>query len=92
VAPEFKAEARVVYLGQEGDDMHLGYAVAVHGDGKGGPTFYIAYLEGLGEKQVEVHRIFLVADQEDQLPPVPVPVSSHSSSRASQAKRDKQEK
>jgi hypothetical protein len=33
--------------------MHLGYVVAVHGDGKGGPPFYTAYLEELGEKQVE---------------------------------------
>jgi hypothetical protein len=30
VAPEFKAGARVVYLGQEGDEMCLGYVVAVH--------------------------------------------------------------
>jgi hypothetical protein len=43
-APEFKAGARVVYLGQEGGEMRLGYAVAVHGDGKGGPLFYSAYL------------------------------------------------
>jgi hypothetical protein len=42
-APEFKAGAIIVYLGQEGDEMLLGYVVAVHGDGKGGPTFYTAY-------------------------------------------------
>jgi hypothetical protein len=42
--PDFKAGARVVYLGQEGGEMRLGYAVAVHGDGKGGPLFYSAYL------------------------------------------------
>jgi hypothetical protein len=47
VAPEFKSGARVLYLGQEGDEMQLGYVVAVHGDGKGGPPFYTAYLEGL---------------------------------------------
>jgi hypothetical protein len=55
----------VVYLGQEGDEMCLGYVVAVHGDGKGGPPFHAAYLEGLGEKQVEGQRIFPVAAQEE---------------------------
>jgi hypothetical protein len=34
VAPEFKAGARVVYLGQERDEIHQGYDVTVHGDGK----------------------------------------------------------
>jgi hypothetical protein len=52
-APEFKAGARIVYLGQEGDEMLLGYAVAVHGDGTVGPPFYTAYLEELWGKQVE---------------------------------------
>jgi hypothetical protein len=52
-APEFKAGARIVYLGQEGYEMLLGYVVAVHGDGKGGPPFYTVYIEGLGGKQVE---------------------------------------
>jgi hypothetical protein len=47
-APEFKAGARIVYLGKEGDEMRLGYVVAVHRDGKGGPPFYLAYIEGLG--------------------------------------------
>jgi hypothetical protein len=47
--PEFKAGARIVYLGQEGDKIRLGYVVAIHGDRKGGPPFYKAYLEGLGE-------------------------------------------
>jgi hypothetical protein len=47
-APEFKDGARIVYLGQEGDEMRLGYVVAVHGDGKGDHPFYTAYLEGLG--------------------------------------------
>jgi hypothetical protein len=92
VAPEFKAGARVVYLGQEGDEIHLGCDVAVHGDGKGGPPFYTAYLEGLGEKQVEVQQLFLVAAQEEQDPPVSVPVPSHYSSVVSQAKKDKKEK
>jgi hypothetical protein len=32
--------------------MILGYVVAVHGDGKGCPTFYTAYIEGFGVKQV----------------------------------------
>jgi hypothetical protein len=35
--PDFKAGARVVYLGQEGDGMRLGYVATVHGDGRGGP-------------------------------------------------------
>jgi hypothetical protein len=68
-APEFKAGARVVYLGQEGNEMRLGYVVAVHGDGKGGPPFNTAYLEGLGEKQVEGQRLFPVAAQEEHPPP-----------------------
>jgi hypothetical protein len=71
VAPEFKAGAGVAYLGQEGDEMRLVYVVAVHGDGKGGPTFYTAYLEGLVEKQVEGQRIFHVAAQEEQTPLCP---------------------
>jgi hypothetical protein len=33
-APEFKAGAGIVYIGQEGDEIRLGYVVAVHGDGK----------------------------------------------------------
>jgi hypothetical protein len=67
-APEFKAGARIVYLGQEGDKMLLGYVEAVHGYGKGGPLFYTAYLEGLGGKQVELQRLFPVAAQDDQPP------------------------
>jgi hypothetical protein len=70
----------------------LGYGVAVHGDGERGPPFYTVYLEGLGETQIEGQRIFPVAAQEDQVTPVPVPVPSHSSSRTSQAKKDKQTK
>jgi hypothetical protein len=76
-APEFKAGTIIVYLGQEGDEMILGYVVAVHGDGKGGPPFYTSYLEGLGVKQVEVQRLFPVAAQDDQPPyvrPSPIPL------------------
>jgi hypothetical protein len=87
-APEFKARAIIVYLSQEGDEMHLCYVVAFHGDGKGVPRFYTAYLEGLGKKQVEGQRLFLVAAQEEP-PIVPAPVPSHSSSGASQARKDK---
>jgi hypothetical protein len=47
-APEFKARSRIVYLGQEGDEIILGYVVAVHGYVKGCPSFYTAYLEGFG--------------------------------------------
>jgi hypothetical protein len=36
VAPDIKAGARVVYLGQGGDDMRLGYVVTVQGDREGG--------------------------------------------------------
>jgi hypothetical protein len=39
VAPEFKAGDRVVYLGERGDEMHLGYYVTVHGDREGGGAF-----------------------------------------------------
>jgi hypothetical protein len=44
--PELIAGAIIVYLGQEVDEMILGYTVTVHGDGKGSPPFYTAYLEG----------------------------------------------
>jgi hypothetical protein len=70
-APEFKAEAIIVYLGQEGDEMILGYVVAVHGDGKGGPPFYTEYLEGFGGKQVQGHQLFPVDAQDDQPPLYP---------------------
>jgi hypothetical protein len=70
-APEFKAGGRILYLGQEGDEMRLGYVVAVHGDRKGGPPFYTTYLEGLGEKQVEVQRLFPVDAQEGHPPLCP---------------------
>jgi hypothetical protein len=92
VAPEFKAGARVVYIGQEGDEMRLGYVVTVHGDWKGGPPLCTSYLEDLGGKQFEVQLLFPVADQEEQPPHVSVPVPSYSSSRVSQAKRDTKEK
>jgi hypothetical protein len=69
-APEFKAGARFVYLGQEGDGMLLGYVLTVHGDGKGCPPFYTAYLEGFGEQHVEGHRLFPVAAQDEQPPPL----------------------
>jgi hypothetical protein len=81
-----------VYLGQEGDEMIIGYVVTFHGDGKGGPPFYTAYLEGFGGKQVEGHRLFPVAAQDDQPSPVPAPVPSHSSSRDSQARKDRKKK
>jgi hypothetical protein len=91
-APEFKSCASVVYLGQEGNETHLGYVVAVHGDGKGGPHYYTAYLEELEEKQAEGQRLFPVDTQEEYPSPMPAPVSSHSSSRASQATKYKKEK
>jgi hypothetical protein len=75
--PEFKAGAGIVYLGQEGDEVRLCYDVAVHGDGKGDPPFYTAYLEGLGGKQVEGQRLFPVAAQDDQ--PLLCPPQSHPS-------------
>jgi hypothetical protein len=90
-APEFKAGARIVYLGQEGDEIILGCVVSVHGDGKGGPTFYTAYLEGFGEKQVEVHDCFLWLLKMIS-PPFSSPVPPPPSSRASQARKDKKEK
>jgi hypothetical protein len=71
VAPEFKAGARAVYIGQECDEMRLVYVVAVHGDRKGRPPFYTAYLKGLGEKQAEGQRLFTVAAQEEQPPLCP---------------------
>jgi hypothetical protein len=69
VAPEFKAGARVVHLGKEGDGMRLGYWDAVHRDRKGGPPFYTEYLEGLGEKQVEGQRLFLLLLKSNTPPP-----------------------
>jgi hypothetical protein len=71
--------------------MIQGYVVAVHGDGKGTPPFYTSYIEGFWGKQVEGHRLFPVAAQDDN-PPLSAPVQSHSSSRASQARKDKKEK
>jgi hypothetical protein len=68
-APEFKAGDRIVYLGQEGDEMILRYVVAVHGDMKGGRPFYTAYLEEFGEKEVKGHQLFPVAAQDDKPPP-----------------------
>jgi hypothetical protein len=68
VAPEFRAGARVVYIGQEGDEMSLGYVVSVHGDGKGGPPFYKSYLEGLVEKQVEGQRLSLLLLKRSRCP------------------------
>jgi hypothetical protein len=70
-ASEFKAGAIIVYLGQEGDEIILGYVVTVHGDGKGCPPFYTAYLEGFAGIKVEGHRIFPVAAQIDQTPLCP---------------------
>jgi hypothetical protein len=75
VAPDLKAGSRVVYIGQEGDEMHLGYVVSVHGYSKGGPPFYTAYLEGLGEKQVEGQRISLFLLKRN--PPPLCPFHSH---------------
>jgi hypothetical protein len=72
--------------------MRLGYVVAFHGDGKGGPPFYTVYLEGLGGKQVDVQQLFPVAAQVDHPPPVPVPVPPHPYSRAYQSRKDKKEK
>jgi hypothetical protein len=91
-SPEFKDGEIIVYIGQEGYEMVLGYVVAVHRDWKGGPPFYTAYLEGFGGKQVEGRRIFPVAAQDDQPPPVSAPFPSHSSSRSSQVRNDKKEK
>jgi hypothetical protein len=92
VVPEFKAGARVVYLGQGGDEMRLGYVVTFRGDREGVGPFYTVYLEGFGEKQIEGQHIFPVASQEEQVPPMSVPLPYHSSSRTSQAKKDKQAK
>jgi hypothetical protein len=91
-APEFKAGARVVYIGKERGEMIIGYVVTVHGDGNGCPPFYTTYLEGFGEQQVEGHRLFPVAAQDDQPPPGYVPVPSHSSSRTNQYQKDRKEK
>jgi hypothetical protein len=90
-APELKSGSRIVCLGQEGDEMRLGYVVAVHGDGKGGPPFYTAYLEGLGKNRLKDSECFQWLLQMIS-PPVSAPVPSHSSSRASQYRKEKKEK
>jgi hypothetical protein len=74
--------------------MHLGYVFAVHGDGKGGPPFYTAYLEGLGGGggQVEGQRLFPMAAQDDQPPLVYAPFPSNSSYRASRSRKANKEK
>jgi hypothetical protein len=87
VAPEFKAGSRVVYLGQGGDMMCVGYVVTVHGDREGG--FYTVNLEGFGGNQIERQHIFPVAYQEEPAPPAPIQLPSNSSSRTSQAKKDR---
>jgi hypothetical protein len=92
VAQEFKSGAIVVYLGQEGDEMRLWYAVAVHGDGKGVPPFYTAYLEELDENRLRESGFFLLLLKRNTPTPVSIPVPYHSSSRVSQAKKDKKEK
>jgi hypothetical protein len=71
--------------------MRLGYAVAVHGYGKGVPPFYTSYIEGLGGKQVEGQQLLHVTDQDDH-PPLSSPVPPHSSSRVSQTRKDKEKK
>jgi hypothetical protein len=87
--PEFKAGAIIIYLVQEGDEMLLGYVVTVHGDGKGVPPFYTAYLEGLGENRFKDSDCFLWLIKMISPPPVSSPVPSQSSSRTSQARKDK---
>jgi hypothetical protein len=92
VAPEFKSGSRVVYLGKWVDYMRLGYVATVNGDIEGGAPLYTVNLEGFGEKQIEGQHIFSVASQEKHVPPVPVPVPSHSSYGTSQVKKDKHAK
>jgi hypothetical protein len=70
VSPDVKSGARMVYLGQEGDKMHLDYGVAVHGDGKGGPPFYTAYLEGLGKNRLKDSDCFLLLLKSSIPPPL----------------------
>jgi hypothetical protein len=70
VAPQFKYGARVVYLGQGGDEMRLGYVVTAHGDIEWGVPFYTVNLEGFGEKQIEGQCLFPVASQEEHVPPL----------------------
>jgi hypothetical protein len=72
--------------------MRLGYVVAFHGDGKRGPPFYTAYLEGLGGEQVEGQRHFMWLLKMIHPPPLSAPVPSHYSFRDSQAIKDKKEK
>jgi hypothetical protein len=89
--PEFITGARVVYIGQGGDEIHLGYVVEVHVDGGGGSLYYTVNLEGIGEKQTEGHRLFPVASdsQEKLSPPDPPKAPSNTTSKSSQSKKDR---
>jgi hypothetical protein len=51
--PDFKAGARVMYLGQGGDETHLGYVSEVHVDGGGGAPYYTVDLEECGQTQTK---------------------------------------
>jgi hypothetical protein len=72
--------------------MLLGYVFAVHGDGKRGPPFYTAYLEGLGGDRLKDSDFFLWLLKMISPPPVSAQIPSHYSSRASQAREDKKDK
>jgi hypothetical protein len=89
--PEFKASARAVNLVQEGDKMRLGYVVAVRGNEKGGPPFYTAYLEGLGENRLRYSDSIMCVLKRNTLPPYvrpsPIPLFFQGISRQIRQKR-----
>jgi hypothetical protein len=74
--------------------MRLGYVVTVHVDKEGGAPFYTVNLEGFGEKHIEGQHLFPVASDSQKVhaPPVSVQVPSNSTSKISQAKKDRNAK
>jgi hypothetical protein len=81
-ASEFKAGARVVYVDQGSDEMHLGYGVAVNVYGEGGAPYYTVTLGGFGAKHTERPKKIHVASQEEPAPPVTFQVPSNSTSKS----------
>jgi hypothetical protein len=92
VASEFKAGAHAVYLGQGGDEMRLEYIVPVHRDREGGRLSIQWIWKDLVKNRLKDNIFSLLLLKRSLYPPVPVPVPSHSSSKISQAKKDRHAK
>jgi hypothetical protein len=89
---EFIARARIVFLAQNGDKMRLVYVVEVHVDGGGGSRYYTVSLKGTHEKETEGYCVFTVTSdtQENISPTEPHKAPSNTTSKRSQAEKDRQ--